>query len=285
MCGTRMEGGDGIIAALRVEGRQRATAAGRDGAWYNCGASPTRAPMPGHAGASTGAHPRASAEPRDAVQPTKQQILDHLHRERRGTVRELARLLGLSAAGIRQHLGLLERDGLVQASEERGHVGRPAFVYSLTERGEMLYPKNYDVLANMLMEEVRAIAGADALQRVLRRIAARMAEQRMDRVEGKTTAERVAETATIMREMGCTAEFERKGDDFYLYQCTCPYPNVARRNSGVCALEVDYVRRLTGTDARLVTSLLRGDRACTYRIRPTPPPPRASSARAEPSPR
>lgn len=206
------------------------------------------------------------------MQPTRQQILDHLHRDGKATVKALAQVLGLTFTGVRQHLTVLERDGLVRAREERGRVGRPAFMYSLTERGEALYPKNYDVLANMLMEELRAIAGADALQRVLRRISARMAEQRLDRVEGRSLPERVSETAQIMREMGCIAEFERKGDEFYLYQCTCPYPNVARRNSGVCALEVDFVQRLTGSDARLVTSLLRGDRACTYRIRPPDTP-------------
>jgi predicted ArsR family transcriptional regulator len=202
------------------------------------------------------------------MQATRQQILDYLHRERRAGVKDLARLLGLTVTGVRQHLTVLERDGLVQVHEERGRVGRPAHIYSLTERGEALYPKGYDVLANMLMEEVRTIAGADALQRVLRRVSARMAEQRLERVEGRPVAERVSETVAIMREMGCVAESERKGDEYYVYQCTCPYPNVARRNRGVCALEVDFVRRLTGCDARLVTSLLRGDRACTYRIRP-----------------
>ncbi|MFN8557621.1 MAG: winged helix-turn-helix transcriptional regulator [Dehalococcoidia bacterium] len=203
------------------------------------------------------------------MQATRQEILDYLHREGRGTVRDLSRLLGLTFTGVRQHLTVLERDGMVQAREERGRVGRPAFVYTLTEKGEALFPKNYDTLANLLIEELRAAAGADALQRVLRRISARMAEQRLDRVEGRPIGERVTETAQIMREMGCVADCEQKGDEFLLYQSTCPYPNVARRNSGVCALEVDLVRRLTGADARLVTSLLRGDRACTYRIRPT----------------
>jgi DeoR family suf operon transcriptional repressor len=211
------------------------------------------------------------------MQATRQDILDHLHRESRATVKELASVLGLTFTGVRQHLTVLERDDLVVAREERGRVGRPAFVYSLTAKGEALYPKNYDVLANMLMEEIRAIAGADSLQRVLRRISARMADQRMDRVEGRPLGERVEETVQIMREMGCIADAERKGDEFFLHQCTCPYPNVARRNSGVCALEVDYVRRLTGADARLVTSLLRGDRACTYRIRPVQPPPQSTS--------
>jgi predicted ArsR family transcriptional regulator len=67
------------------------------------------------------------------------------------------------------------------------------------------------------------------------------------------------------------AELETNGDDeFYIHQFTCPFPNVARHNSGVCALEVEFVSRLTGGDARLVRSLLRGDRSCTYRIREAP---------------
>jgi len=42
---------------------------------------------------------------------------------------------------------------------------------------------------------------------------------------------------------------------------------VARHNSAVCALDVEFIRQLVGADARLVRSLLRGDRTCTYRIR------------------
>jgi len=36
-------------------------------------------------------------------------------------------------------------------------------------------------------------------------------------------------------------------------------------------MEVEFVRRLTGGDARLVRSLLRGDKSCTYRIREAAP--------------
>jgi predicted ArsR family transcriptional regulator len=202
------------------------------------------------------------------MQASRRQILDHLHRERSGTARALASVTALSVAGVRQHLNAMQRDGLVQSYVQRGQVGRPALVYTLTERGEGLYPKNYDALTVLLLEEVRATAGSDALQRAMQRIAARMADQRMDRVAGRPLAERVAETTTILREIGSVAEWEQRGDEFFIFQCTCPYPNVARRNSAVCVLEVDFVRRLTGADARLTTSLLRGDRACTYRIRP-----------------
>jgi predicted ArsR family transcriptional regulator len=201
------------------------------------------------------------------MQATRRQILDYLHEHGSGTVRDLTRLLGLTATGVRQHLTLLERDGLVEAHEERGHVGRPAHVYRLTEPGETLYPRNYDMLANLLIEEVRAMSGAEALQRLLRRVSTRMAEQYEAGMQGMSLAERVEATAGVMRSMGCVMETGRRGDDLLLRQCSCPYPKVARKHSAVCALEVEFVRQMTGADARLASSLLRGDEACTYRIR------------------
>jgi predicted ArsR family transcriptional regulator len=205
------------------------------------------------------------------MQSTRQQILDHLHLEHRGTVKELARRLCLTPTGVRQHLSILEREGLVEAEVDRGHVGRPAYVYRLSETGEALYPKRYDMLVNLLMEEIRQVAGADILQRILRRVADRLAQQNRDRTESHTLAERVEVAAELMREQGCVAFTEERDGVFYLHECTCPYPAVASRNSAICALEVDLVRRLTGGDARLVSSLLRGDTACVYRVRPREP--------------
>ncbi|HEY8490926.1 MAG TPA: winged helix-turn-helix transcriptional regulator, partial [Dehalococcoidia bacterium] len=62
------------------------------------------------------------------MQATREAILRYLRREGRATVKELGRTLGLTSTGIRQHLTVLERDGLVESREERGRVGRPALV-------------------------------------------------------------------------------------------------------------------------------------------------------------
>jgi predicted ArsR family transcriptional regulator len=206
------------------------------------------------------------------MQATREAILRHLQREGRATVKELGEVLGLTSTGIRQHLTVLERDGLVESHEERGKVGRPALVYRLTDRADSVFPKNYDVLANLLLEEVLAMNGQQQLQALLRRVSTRMVERHTQRLEGKDMEGRVAETVQILQDQGCVADWERQGDEFYIRECTCPYPKVAREHSAVCALEVDFVRQLTGGDARLVSSLLRGDKACTYRIRPAASP-------------
>src|SRR3972149_9639029 len=124
------------------------------------------------------------------MQATRQQILDYLRRRGRATVKDLDAHLALTSTGVRQHLTVLEREGLVEAHEERGHVGRPALVYRLTEEGDALYPKAYDELANILLDELREMAGGQALQTLLRRAAARLAEPYRQRLEGKSLSGR-----------------------------------------------------------------------------------------------
>ncbi len=202
------------------------------------------------------------------MQITRQDILDYLRRHSEATVKDLGQHLGLTATGIRQHLTVLERDGLVEAREERGHVGRPALVYRLTSAGDGLYPKKYDELANALIEEVRDLLGPEALQRLMKKVAARFSAPYLPRLEGRPAGERLAMVSQIVEDRGNVAESSWSGDDYLIEKYTCPFWNVAVKNSAVCALDVEFVRQLAGTDARLSTSLLRGDGRCTFRIRP-----------------
>ena len=201
------------------------------------------------------------------MQATRQQIIDYLRRQGRATVKDLDAHLSLTSTGVRQHLTVLEREGLVEAQEERGRVGRPALVYRLTEQGDALYPKSYDELSNVLLEEVRELAGGQALQTLLRRVATRFADPYRERLETLSVSERVHEASRIIGVRGCLSDCVQDGDDWLIRQYTCPFPKVAGKNSCVCSLDVEFIRQLVGADARLTTSLLRGDRACTFRIR------------------
>ena len=205
------------------------------------------------------------------MQPTRQDILDYLRRHGRGSVKELGQLLGLTSTGIRQHLTILERDGLIEGREERGRVGRPALVYCLSNRGDSLYPKRYDSLAGMLLDEVKAMTGSRGLQSLLRRVAVRLAERYQDRVEGKDLPARVDEVARIIEEDGCLVDTAFQDGAYFIYRYTCPFPNVAIDHAGLCSLHEEFVRRLLQADARLISCIIRGDRSCTYRVLPASP--------------
>lgn len=210
------------------------------------------------------------------MQSTRHQILEYLQRHGRATVKEFGALLGLTSTGIRQHLTVLERDALVEAREERGRVGRPTLVYSLTEKADSLFPKSYDLLASVLLEEIRATEGNEKLHQMLHNVAQRLADPFSDRVKGKPLPDRVRETARIMEEQGCLVDCREADGDYYIDEYTCPFPKVAERDRAICALHVEFVSLLSGGDTRLTRSLLRGEQACTYRIRPV-------TARAEPA--
>lgn len=202
------------------------------------------------------------------MQATRQQILDYLRLHGDATVRELAGHLELTATGVRQHLTVLAQGGLISSSEARGRVGRPALIYSLTLLGEASYPTSYDVLANAVLDEVREAYGPAGFQQVIRGAARRMSEPYVGALEGLSPERRVAAACELLRERDVVAEWERDGDAFLLRQHSCPYPDVASRNSAACVLDVAQIRALTGMDARLTECRVRGDRCCTYRLEP-----------------
>lgn len=206
-----------------------------------------------------------------AMQATRQQILDYLRERGDATVKDLGRVLGLTPTGIRQHLTVLEQDGLVDSAEVRGRVGRPALRYSLTDAADVLYPKRYDDLAAALLEEVRATYGSEGLQRVVRGVAHRFAEEMRPEVPvAAPPQERVDAVARALRRREIVADWERDGDGWLLHERSCPYPAIARQNSVSCAMDVALVRELTGMDARLTECVVRGDSCCTYRLAPRP---------------
>jgi predicted ArsR family transcriptional regulator len=204
------------------------------------------------------------------MQATRQDILDHLRRHGQASVRELGDLLGLTSTGIRQHLTILERDGLIRAREERGRVGRPALVFSLTKQGDALYPKRYDMLAGLLLDEIKTMTGSKGLQGLMQRVALRLAEPLAVRMEEKSLPERVQEASRILEEQGCLVDAVTTENDYLIIRHTCPFPDVALNHSCVCALDVEFLRFLLRADTRLTSCLVRGDSSCTYRIRPAP---------------
>ncbi len=188
----------------------------------------------------------------------------------------------------RGHLAVLERDGLITYSEERGKVGRPRFVYSLTDRGHDFFPKTYHVLCNRVLEA--AIAGSPAAAAELAsRIAQNWADEHRHRLAGKTLAEQVETLATIRTEEGAMACCETTPDGFILRQRNCPSSCVAARFPNViCTAEIGFIQRLLDATVERVAWAQNGDSACTYHIRPLQsepaPAPSASTAVCRPAP-
>ncbi len=200
------------------------------------------------------------------MQRTRRQILDILKRRGRATLEELSREVGLSPVTIRVHLSVLQRDDLVNVEEVRGRVGRPFFVYSLSQDAEELFPKRYHVLAGRLLRTMNEELPAETVRKLLLRIAEAWSEEHAGRMTGKSFGERIAELAEIRNEEGAIADWEKADGGYMLRQYNCPNLFVSRSHKQVCDIEQEYLARLLGASVVRSECISSGDRTCSYLI-------------------
>lgn len=204
------------------------------------------------------------------MQRTRQEILDILKRRGKVTLRELAAALPVATVTVRAHLAVLQTEGLIHVEEVRGRVGRPHFVYSLTEQAQARFPQAYDELSGRLVDSLLALGGPEQLRQALSHMADQWAAERMPRLVDLALAERVAEVAAIRSEEGAIAEWQALPDGSYLlHQHNCPVPRLAERCNQVCEAERRYLAQLLGTELSQIACLAQGQETCTFHIAPT----------------
>ena len=199
------------------------------------------------------------------MQSTRQAILDYLRMHREATVRDLSRELSLTTTGIRQHLSILEQDGLVAYRDLKGRVGRPALAYRLTDAGEALYPKAYDRLAVALLEAAGEVCPDGLQEKLVVAAAGRLATPLPDASAGSLHS-RAELVANFLRADGNVVEMEDSAREARLVQYTCPYLDAARVAPTVCEMDVQSLQRATGCDVELTESRLHGDDRCVFRV-------------------
>ncbi len=200
------------------------------------------------------------------MQKTRRQILDLLKVKGKATLDELAREIGLSPVTIRSHLSVLERDDLITSDEVRGKVGRPHFVYSLSEGAEEEFPRAYHEVARRFLEGFRTVATAEQMALVVDMVAERWAAEKAGRLNGKGLEARIAEVARIRAEEGAMAEWEPSEGGYLLRQHHCPASRLAPMSPEVCQVELKYLQRLLGVPVEREGPHHRGDGKCSYRI-------------------
>jgi predicted ArsR family transcriptional regulator len=198
---------------------------------------------------------------------TRRSILQMLRRNGEMTALELSEQLQVGAVGVRQHLGLLERDGLVQISGLRRSVGRPANLYSLTNAAQERFPRNYDRLALDLLAQVADQGGPEAVTQLLvgRRI--KQFDELAPAFDGKSCRDRIAILAAMLVQQGYMCEWEETADGAYLLtEYNCPLDCVARRCNQLCVQEHLLYTELLAAPVIQEQTIAEGGVCCRYRI-------------------
>lgn len=191
-------------------------------------------------------------------------VLDFLRREGAVTIGALVAEMGVTATAVRQRLQRLMGDGMIQRQAERKGRGRPNHRYSLTEKGERAAGTNFGDMASVLWEEIKSVEDPGIRRGLLKRIASRMAERYRNEVGGETLGERMTALAGVMGERDIPFQVDHAGALPVLSALACPYPDLARRDRGVCTMEKMMLSEILGENMRLSECRLDGATCCTF---------------------
>lgn len=208
--------------------------------------------------------PNSSAVSTMSIASSDKALLDYLRREGAVTIATLATEMGVTPTAVRQRLARLMAEGLVQRETERRHRGRPNHRYSLTEKGERAAGTNFADMAIVLWEEIKSVEDPLVRRGLLGRIAARLVERYRSRVSGNTLAERMQSLANVMQEREVPFEVDSSGELPVLTALACPYPELAKRDRGVCTMERLMLSDILGESVRLSECRLDGANCCTF---------------------
>ncbi|HZC83420.1 MAG TPA: ArsR family transcriptional regulator [Rubrobacter sp.] len=196
---------------------------------------------------------------------TRGQIVTLLRRSNR-TVEDLARALDLTDNGVRAHLAVLERDGIVR---QRGSVrrssggGKPAYVYELTREAEDLFPKAYEPTLSRLLDVLSDQLGSEESEALLRSVGRRLAEEHTTRADG--THARLEAAVEVLNELGGLAELEERDGAVVIRGYSCPLAGVTPDHPEVCRMAEALVGEVAGVSVQEYCD--RGERPrCCFEI-------------------
>ena len=177
---------------------------------------------------------------------TRGQIVTLLRRSNR-TVEDLAGALDLTDNGVRAHLAVLERDGIVR---QRGSVrrssggGKPAYVYELTQEGEDLFPKAYEPTLRRLLDILSDQLGPEESEALLRSVGRRLAEGHSTRADSAHA--RLEAAVEVLNELGGLAELEERDGAVVIRGYSCPLAGVTPDHPEVCRMAESLVAEVAG---------------------------------------
>ncbi|GGY13038.1 MarR family transcriptional regulator [Massilia dura] len=188
------------------------------------------------------------------------------------TAQQLAGMVELTSMGARRHLEAAEEKGLVAFEDVAEKVGRPSRRWLLTDAGHARFPDRHADLTVALIDQVKALFGDEAMDRlIVSREAASEAFYRDTVGTAGALPERVAALAQARDVEGYMAEVETQPDgSLLLVENHCPICAAARVCQNFCRSELEVFRRVLGPGCSVERTehQLSGARRCAYRIVP-----------------
>jgi predicted ArsR family transcriptional regulator len=199
---------------------------------------------------------------------SREQIIFELKRAGSLTAKELSGILQISATAVRQLLNALQADALVASRPEKQAQGRPHHVFSLTSKGNEIFPKAYDVLLVDILETMRELGGDDMVNEIMKKHLAKKEKRYREAVAGgESLEERLAGLSKLRKDEGYMSEVVGEvGESRTLMEHNCPVLSVAKAHPSMCAYEIALMERVLGIKLEHTQNMVDGEHVCCFKV-------------------
>jgi DeoR family suf operon transcriptional repressor len=201
-------------------------------------------------------------------QSTRDVILHTLKSSNQLKVEDLAEAADVSPVTVRHHLNSLQADGLIEVASVRRKVGRPFYVYCLSESGHELFPKKYVHLTNILLDELKNHLPEEQVNELFGNAVQRIVEEHRDQFDKLPFEARLTYLMDMLAEEGFLAKWEKADTEaeYKIIQYSCPYISVGAKHDEVCTLDKELIISVMQSPIDQHSCMLQGDECCEFTI-------------------
>jgi len=198
---------------------------------------------------------------------TKDAIIKLLKTRGQMSVDDIRKELKLTPMAIRQHLRALQGKGFVEYVETRQDIGRPAFLYRLTDEANKLFPRPYRNFILTTFKDIEKNEGREMIDNIFRWRKERLLIERSKALaDKKSFRDKVHALRDILESEGYLADLEETKSSYKLKQFNCPTSEIGLDYREACDYELQLYKALLRTDVLRTQCVAEGNTSCTYVI-------------------
>ncbi len=195
---------------------------------------------------------------------TREVILHTIKRSPQATIEALAIAADVSPVTVRHHLNALQADGLIEVESVRRKVGRPYYVYTLSEQGQELFPQRYFSLTNRLLDELKNQLPNTTVNGIFAGVVRSMVDAHKNAFEGLNFEDRLNYVIELLADEGFLARWERTDDGYQIIEYSCPYISVGQKHNEICTFDKELMLMVLDVPIQQHSCMLHGDDCCHF---------------------
>lgn len=201
------------------------------------------------------------------ISGSKEEIINLMKTHGTLQVDEAVEMTDLAKTTLREHFLQLERDGYIERDYVRSGPGRPSLQYTLTKKGQSLFPSQESSMLRDLIRFLMENKNQDKIEAFFTQFWDRRFQQAKYLMNSETDQQAgLKKLKSMFREEGFMPEIEHSEKNITIKECNCPFSEVVKETRLPCKLEAMFYRKLFNDKVERTSYIADGDFSCTYEI-------------------